>query len=361
MSDRSGLSERLKRRLAGFSICGRIAIGNAAIIAIGATAGTLLTRRFPQSSSLILISTIAISIVGSFIIARLALNPLSELREYLQRARGDFLNIEQPFRSSNPDLDICAVASALRELITQLESTNRQLKAVRSRAITAQEEERKRIARWLHDDTGQSLAVLILQLERLEHRTPDYEIGIRAELCSARELASRALNELRKIIHGLRPSILDDLGLAPAIRWYARSTLEEAGIQAQVDVDQAPAVLPPELSITLFRIAQEAINNIARHSRARTAGVTLREQEGEVYLAVEDDGCGFQVVGDPEEAIRKRHWGIIGIGERLERIGGWLNLASEPGKGTLLEVYVPRPRGQTEVIDEQKNPHPVGG
>lgn len=360
MSDRSGFSERLKRRLAGFSICGRIAIGNAAIIVIGATAETFLARRYSQSSLLILVSIVALSIAGSYAITRLALKPLSELRIYLEQARGDFLNIAQPFQSSNPDFETCMVADALASLISQLESANRQLKAVCGRAITAQEEERKRIARWLHDDTSQSLAILILQLERFERRLPGQETEMRAELQSTRELAGRTLNELRKIIHGLRPSILDDLGLAPAIRWYARSTLEEAGIQVNVDVDKGPAELPPELAITLFRIAQEAINNISHHSQAHSAGITLRGGESEIYLAVEDDGAGFRVDDDLEEAIRKRHWGIIGIKERLDRIGGWLNLVSEPGKGTLLEVYVPRPRGQMEVFDEQENSHPVG-
>jgi two-component system sensor histidine kinase UhpB len=359
MSDRLGALGPLRRHLSGFTICARIAIGNAAIIAIGVTAGIFLARSFPQVTPLILLVIVGLAIASSYAVTRIALRPLRMLRSSAERARLDLSRDNTPIEIPNPDPETCLVASTLADLITQLESTNRQLKAVRSRAIGAQEEERKRIARWLHDDTSQALAILILQLERLERQVPDYETEICDEIRSARELAAHTLGELRKIIHGLRPSILDDLGLVPAIRWYARSTLEETGIQTSVQVEDEPFDLPPELTITLFRIAQEAINNISHHSQAEHATITLRQAEGDFYLAVEDDGRGFQVVGDPEEAIRRRHWGIIGIQERLERVGGSYNLISEPGRGTLLEVFVPLSE-RREMNDEQKNPHPVG-
>lgn len=360
--DRSGLIGDLQRRLGGFSICTRIAIGNAAIIAIGATAGIILSRSFPNFLYIILILSIVTCISASYWITHLALRPLRALNQYSISAGTDPASVSESFVIPNPDPETCQVARTIGDLIRQLESSNRQLKAVHSRSISAQEEERKRISRWLHDETSQSLATLILRLERLERQVPDYEKEICAEIAAAREQAARTLGELRKIIHGLRPSILDDLGLAPAIRWYARATLEEAGIMTTFHFEDDPINLEPEVTITLFRIAQEAINNVARHASASEARVTLRQTKHETYLAIEDDGRGFQVIGDPEEAIRKRHWGIIGIQERLERIGGTFNLISEPGKGTLLEVYVPMPKQKSkETIHEQKNPNPVSG
>jgi len=362
MSDRSGLLNILKRRLSGFPICARIAIGNAAIITAGATAGLVAARllvgaQIPLLLTILLfILWIGLCILASYFVTRLALRPLIDLRRFSETPNP---STATPFTTANPDPDTCQVASTLNDLLTQLESSNRQLKAVASRSIGVQEEERKRIARWLHDDTSQALAILILQLERLERRIPDYEIDVRNEIKNARQLAAKTLGELRKIIHGLRPSILDDLGLASAIRWYARATLEEAGVQVAFHSNVEKLKLPPEQTTTLFRIAQEAINNIAHHAQAQNARISLQRSGSEVFLEIEDDGRGFQVSGDTEDAILKRHWGLIGIQERLERVGGHFSLNSEPSKGTLLQIYAPL-RELVEVDNEPEDPHPVG-
>jgi two-component system, NarL family, sensor histidine kinase UhpB len=366
MSGGTGPFSYLKHRLAGFSICARIAIGNAAIIVIGATTWTILTRSFPLSelnlaaSILLVIAGVGICIALSYLITWLALQPLSELRKFSTKVGEDPDLDHKRFAPQNPDPETEEVAATLQKLISRLEASNRQLKAITSQTIGAQEEERKRISRWLHDDTGQALAILILQLERLEKKVPDFEVEITSEVKTARQLAARTLGELRKIIHGLRPTILDDLGLIPAIRWYARSTLEEVGVQVIVDASEEPLDFAPELMITLFRIAQEAVNNIARHADAKHATVTLRRKKDEIYLAIEDDGRGFQVAGDTDEAIRNRHWGLIGIQERLDRVGGTMSLSSAPGSGTLLEVTVPAPKSSKEIIGEQKNTHLAG-
>ena len=357
MSVELAFRQRLLRRLASFSICARIAIGNAFIIALGATAGIAVTRALTARGAsdllilLIVLLDLALSIAASYAITHLALQPLFELRRAADRAKADPSNAAASFWLTNPDPDTRHLASALRALVSQLESSNRQLKAINSRAISAQEEERKRISHWLHDDTGQALANLILQLERLEPRLPENDPETRERVVAARQLAVESLAGLRKIIHGLRPSILDDLGLVPAIRWYARTNLEEAGIQTTVQAPDICPTLPPELNITLFRIAQEAINNIVRHSQARQADITIVCGEKEISLCIKDDGRGFTVADDTDEAIRKRHWGLIGIQERLERIGGSLNLASEPGQGTLLQINAPLPRTK-EFTDE---------
>jgi two-component system sensor histidine kinase UhpB len=365
MTNKQGKDQSLKHRLTGFSICARIAIANAVIITVGAAAGTIITRSLKLTGQvlpytiLIITAGVGLSIAASFLVTRLALRPLFELRRVSEKATSNTVPVSTPFQIPNPDPDTCQVASALNSLIAELETSNRQLKIIRSRSIGAQEEERKRIARWLHDDTGQALAVLILQLDRLIQIVPEAQPEIRSQIATASERADQILKELRKIIQGLRPAILDDLGLVPAIRWYARTTLEEAGIRVTIHEDENEIALPPELSITLFRTAQEAINNVARHSHANQAFITIRRLGNEIYLGVEDDGRGFQVAGDADEAIRKRHWGLIGIQERLDRVGGSFSLLSEPSRGTLLQVYVPLPKNE-EVIYEPENSHIAG-
>jgi two-component system sensor histidine kinase UhpB len=217
------------------------------------------------------------------------------------------------------------------------------LRAVSQRVIHAQEEERRNIARSLHDDTGQALTMLIINLERIEKQLPPNEEEIKDRLASTRQLAAEALEELRKTIRGLRPAILDDLGLAPAIRWYARSVLGETGMQVEIEAPEELIPMPAEVNTTLFRIAQEAVNNIQRHSQAKTARISLKNSGGEVCLRIEDDGSGFVAPQTQGEAIRLRHWGLVNIQEWAELVGGSCMVSSEPGKGTLVEVTVPLP------------------
>lgn len=337
---------RLWRRL---SIFARIAIGNALIIVFGAVGGTLITRHLagiaPDSWLILLFAAIGVlvSVLLNLWIVRTALQPLHLLRQVADRLRsgevrqGDI----QRYLAEQGDPAIGTLAATLQFLIAQLEASNRQMRAVTERAITAQEDERKRIARSLHDDTGQALSMLIINLERLEKRLPPGQAELAERLISTRQLASQTLDNLRKIIAGLRPSILDDLGLAPAIRWYARTHLEEAGIQPVIEIPEDFPDLPPRLITALFHITQEAVSNVIRHSQARKALIALRSTGKEVYLRIEDDGHGFDAAPSQEDAIRRQHWGLVGIAERVELLSGEFHMNTTPGHGTLLEVIIP--------------------
>jgi len=348
MAAQPGTFKRLQARLSGIPLYSRIAIGNSIVIVVGAVGGTLLIRHFTEqgmellSILLFALAGMAVSVLLNVWIVRAALRPLLELRRFVDSFESG-LACDQSITLSNPDPDTSQLAASLGSLISQLEAGNRQLRQISERAIHAQEAERKRIALSLHDDTGQALTTLIINLERLEGQIDEQDPATKSRLGEARLLAQDTLNELRKIIHGLRPTILDDLGLAPAIRWYARSNLEAAGIQAEVHVPEEPLALPPELNTALFRIAQEAINNVVRHSGAARAEISLCLHDGEIQLCVEDDGRGFNAAGDQGEAIRLQHWGLVGIQERVELVGGCFDLASEPGRGVLLQVSVPLP------------------
>lgn len=356
MSGFRRLQADLQRRLSGLSLYARVAIANTAILLAGAILGTWLTHTFTEqgvelfSIFLLVLAGVTISILVNLWIMRAALQPFLTLRKVLTglHEASDLNQAELIERAlpeqvalPNPDADTRQIAASLSSLIQQLKASNRQLRLLSNRMISAQEEERLRIARSLHDDTAQALLTLMLNLERLEKRLPEGEAEIRPQLAQARQLASQTLNELRQTIAGLRPAILDDLGLIPAIRWYARSRLEEAGIALSFQAPEEELPLSPELRISLFRIAQEAINNIVRHSQAKSAQISLICLGPRLILQVEDDGRGFQLSQDQGEAIQREHWGLVGIQERVSLVGGQMAVFSRPGKGTRLEVSVP--------------------
>ncbi|OGN75346.1 MAG: hypothetical protein A2X25_01335 [Chloroflexi bacterium GWB2_49_20] len=243
----------------------------------------------------------------------------------------------------NPDADTVSLASALHSLVSQLEERNQELHALSGRAIYAQEEERKNIARSLHDDTGQALTMLIISLDQLEAHLPAQHGDLIQDVQAARQLAANALAELRRIVFGLRPAILDDLGLVSAIRWYARSNLEAAGIHIDVDAPEPMPELPPQISITLFRISQEAVNNILRHAAARSVHIHISLEAQSICLDVIDDGRGFDMQAVSDEALQSHHLGLLGLRERAELLGGEILLDSTPGRGTCLQVCLPIP------------------
>lgn len=338
---------RILTRLKRTPIFYRIAIGNALIIILGAIVGTILTRYLTNLTTtlwhFVLFASVGIliSLAINIFILQAALQPLSELRRTVNRIQTDRTAIDQ-LLINDTDPDIYQLTKALNTLLTQLETSNQQLRMLSERAINAQEEERKRISRSLHDDTGQSLSSLIINLERLENHLPSDNSEIIERLSTLRKMAAESLDGLRSIIYDLRPAILDDLGLLPAIRWFARTNLEGAGIQVELDFpDQLPSSLPQALTTTLFRITQEGVNNIIRHSQAKKAFISLGLGENEVYLKISDDGHGFDSSQISAEAIHMQRWGLIGIQERIELVRGRMNIQSDPQHGTTLIVNLP--------------------
>lgn len=341
-----GLYTRLGKRLQSLTIFHRIAIGNGFIIVLGAIGGTLITRHLAQEAAdlglilLFAIFGIFISVALNGLIIRRALRPMKNLRYLVDRAQEEGMEIH-PSMLHNPDPDINQLASALNRLINELEERNRRLQALSKRVINAQEDERKRIARNLHDETGQSLTMLIVRLENLADKFPSENVEAAERLNIARSLAAQTLKDLRKTITGLRPTILDDLGLIPAMRWYARTNLEAAGITVNLNIPDEALQLHSEQNTALFRIAQEAINNIIRHADAKAADISLTRNQGKICLVVQDDGCGFPLVSKSIANFLPNQLGLIGIRERAELIGGSLEINSAPGQGSKIKVCVP--------------------
>ena len=229
------------------------------------------------------------------------------------------------------------LASANRVLEAEVRERTAQLSKLLEKIISAQEDERARLARELHDETAQTLGALAIALDRARDELDGGQPRTAEQLAEARAMADSLLEETRRIILDLRPQALDDLGLAPAIRWYAETHLEEQGIEAVVEVDQSMQRLPKHVEVSIFRVVQEAANNIVKHARARHAHIRLVYRERLAKVVVSDDGQGFDTSSSPPI----RSVGLAGMQERVRLLNGWMRVRSQPGRGTTIAVQIP--------------------
>ena len=207
--------------------------------------------------------------------------------------------------------------------------------------FSIQEEERRRIARELHDETSQVLTSLTASLEVAVGMLPPSADKTEAMLRKAQALSINILDDIHKLIYELRPTLLDDLGLVAAMRWLVDNNLRATGIRVSFKTVGRERRLSPQLETTLFRVVQEAVFNIARHAHAKNASVSLRFKKSVIEVRVSDDGEGFDV----EEAIsskdRPRGLGLLGMKERVELMSGILSIQSHPGGGTEIDIKIP--------------------
>ena len=222
-----------------------------------------------------------------------------------------------------------------RELEQRLDENARakaDLEELSSRLLRAQENERRTLARELHDEVGQSLSAILMEAENAECAQRNDEL--RLHLSSIRSLAEKTANEVRDLALLLRPSMLDDFGLVPALNWHGREMTKRTGLNVVVSAEDAGDELPDEHTTCIYRMVQEAVNNAARHARARTVEVTVKRETDRVLFSVQDDGAGF-------DARVVRGLGLLGMEERVRRLGGRLRLESEPGRGTRVAAELP--------------------
>jgi signal transduction histidine kinase len=221
-----------------------------------------------------------------------------------------------------------------RQLAERDEARVRLLRKV----ISAQEDERKRIARELHDETSQTLSALVMRLEMAVATLPPGAANI--PIAEAKALAVRSLDELHRLIYDLRPSVLDDLGLWSAIQWYAERHLQPHGIAVRCEFSDVDRRLPPAMETALFRICQEAISNIARHAEAEAVLIQCGISGDLLTIEIEDDGCGFDPASVKKPDDEGRGWGLLGITERAELLGGQAHIDTAPGQGVRLVLTV---------------------
>ncbi|MFQ5854471.1 MAG: cache domain-containing protein [Anaerolineae bacterium] len=317
-------------------------------------------------SAVALASTWAATLVG----ARRLVRPVQGLTEAAQRiADGD---LHTPLQAPEGG-EIGAMAAALERMrmlllanIEDLATWNETLEArvaerteelrqqqaltqqLLRRAITAQEEERARLSRELHDEIGQTLTAVQLGLDRLTRSVPAEDAGGCEHLERVQVLTEQTLTDLRRVIAALRPGVLDQLGLVPALGWVADHMLRPLGLTVTIDADGLPGRLSGEIETILFRIAQEAMSNVARHSGARHLSIHLRRTDGEATMTLIDDGRGFDLSSVAAAPDHSRGLGLAGMQERASLAGGQVTVESAPGRGTTVHVVVPVP----EVIGE---------
>ena len=222
-----------------------------------------------------------------------------------------------------------------RELERRLEENARaraDLQELSARLLRAQENERRTLARELHDEVGQSLSAILMEAESAACSGDPGEM--RDHLASVRTLAEKTVNEVRDLALLLRPSMLDDFGLVPALNWYAREMTKRTGLNVVVEADDAADNLPDEHKTCIYRLVQEAVNNAGRHANARTAEVVVRRDSHRVLLTVRDDGAGF-------DTRFVRGLGLLGMEERVRRLGGSFRIDSNLGRGTVIEAELP--------------------
>lgn len=228
----------------------------------------------------------------------------------------------------------------LERLYEQLRLRDKERGDLLGKIITAQEEERRRIARELHDDISQILTGLVMNLGSAENLIASDPVAARQALESLRHVTSEGVENIRRLIRDLRPSLLDDLGLVPAISWYVENYLAPAGVEAKLETSGVDERLSPSIKITLFRVVQEAITNIVKHAQAKTARICLQFAPSAILGDIEDDGIGFSV--DTVRRGNSEGIGLLGMGERIELLKGKLEIESKPGKGTRVHFEIPR-------------------
>jgi signal transduction histidine kinase len=222
-----------------------------------------------------------------------------------------------------------------REASTRYEEVaeaRRELQKLSDRLVTAQEEERRKLSRELHDEIGQSMSAMLVELGRFE-AAPDSEV--RSErLASVRSMAEGCVGMVRNMALLLRPSMLDDLGLVAALRWQAREVTRRSGLKVKMVADEIVEDLPDTHRTCVYRVVQEALNNCARHSQANQVRVVVHRDQDGLSVTVQDDGIGF-------EPSQEKGMGLLGMEERVARLGGHFSIESKPGNGTVLSIHFP--------------------
>jgi signal transduction histidine kinase len=216
----------------------------------------------------------------------------------------------------------------------QVVQARSELRRLNARLVAAEEEERRKISRELHDQVGQHLSAVLIELGNVESALPRKDLEAQRRISSARRLAEASIAKVRDLALLLRPSMLDDLGLVAALRWNAREISRRTGVHVDIASDGASEELPSEFRTCIYRVVQEAMNNAVRHAAPTQIRVEIRQRPEEIHVAIQDDGSGF----DPRQ---DQGLGLLGMKERIQGLGGILQIDSEPRGGTIVSVLLP--------------------
>jgi two-component system, NarL family, sensor histidine kinase UhpB len=322
-----------RRRPDRLSLFTRVFLANAAVLAVV----TLLLLFSPieisypvsKNQAIILVAGFVVSLLVNIVLLRGVVAPLRRLTEVIRSVEP--LDPGRRVVITRADAEVDALTTAFNEMLDRLESERRESGR---RALAAQEQERLRIARELHDEVGQVLTGVMLELEQAA-RADRMANGDR--LAEAREAVRRSLEDVRRIARELRPEALDHLGLQSALRALCTEAAAHKGLRVERELELGDAKVSPELELVIYRVAQESLTNVMRHSGATRVLVAVQNVDGGLRLVVRDDGRGL-----PPGTVGE---GIAGMRERALHVGGRLTVTSPPGGGTEVRLDVPLPEG----------------
>jgi two-component system, NarL family, sensor histidine kinase UhpB len=330
------------RRLTSHPAVGRLLAANGAVAVCVAVGGVLAGRLAPDVPSgllavLVAVAGLAVAALVNYVLVRTTLRQLIDMSLIVEAIHQ---GVDPHVATEGGPIDpaLSTVSAALMETVDRLEHEARRYS---SRLLTSIEDERRRIGRELHDETSQTLAATLINLDLVEKGLGDCPEGVRERVVASKELIRHTMEQLKLLIYDLRPAMLDDLGLVPALRWYIRSHLGASDLRVEVDFEGTEERIAAETETALYRIAQESLANVVKHAGATRVSVRLEIRPGYASFAVHDDGVGF----DPDEVLADRAeqygLGLLSIRERAELLGGTVNIVSNCDGGTHVYVVVP--------------------
>ena len=318
----------------------RIVVANAVLaVAAGCGSAVVMTVSGGDPTPL-LAAVLATAILAAVALNLLLLGPagklLGDLAGAMQNAhRGE---MDCRVRDDWRDPDLRRLSASFNEMCRRL--GNESL-SYAGRQLGGVEEERRRIGRELHDETSQTLTATLVRLDLCDKAVQDHDAAeAHRQVVNCKELIGHTIEEIKLLVYDLRPVMLDDFGLVPTLRWYIQSHMHGVGPAIVTDFDEADLRLPGDVETALYRIAQEALANAVRHASATKIYVRLVTKPGFVSLAVIDNGVGFE----PDTTLRgddRRGVGLVSVRERVELVGGTVNVESAIGRGTRLYVVIP--------------------
>lgn len=329
-------------RLLGLPIFYKVLIANTSIVVAGAVGGTLLTMQSTARSgnTYELVAIFAIcgtvsSVVVNWFVLRAAFLPLARLERAVDQVRqGNFAVRAESTNLS--DREFMALADTFNRMLDAVDEHRRRLHELSMKVVTAQEEERKRISRELHDDTAQALTAQLLRLKTVEATGGSADPAVLADLI---EITAQTLEGVRHMAYELRPPSLDDLGLSASLSGLVAQYHERFGLRVHFKSSCPRGRLSPVVELAVYRVAQEALTNVAKHARASEADMVLRVDDVRLMMEVRDNGRGFDSL-----SLERRTGvglGLFGMRERAALAGGVLSVDSAPSRGTKVRLDVP--------------------
>lgn len=339
--------QTLSNRLLSIPIFYKVLVANMMIVLVGAVAGTYVTTRLVTGPNhapnpwLILAFVVAgfvLSAIVNVVVLRAAFRPLDSLERVAEAVRrGDLSARAEPVTFGDPQL--ARLAETFNDTLSRLEQDQEQLRLLTVQVIGAQEDERKRIARELHDDTAQILFAQLLRIAAVKSSPRD---AVEGQIDQLEAMTVEAIEAVRRLALELRPPALDDLGLREALEGLTQRYSEQTGIPIAFRTSGLRERLDPAVELVLYRVAQEALTNVAKHAGARHASVAIERRSGDVTLEVRDDGIGFTSRPSGKDERRGLGLGLFGMEERVMLVGGSLRISgAAEGSGTVIRAVIP--------------------